>query len=138
MIVHGDAALDRRTNAQLRGPNLKPCIDERLFQRHRVRAALTRTDEEVRTEAFPLHRITDVRAELSQPLVDEYRNRRDIEKVLSAANFHRDPTLFGRGLRGGRIAEQMKPVVLLTAIRLSLARAMARKKRARAIAGNSG
>ena len=28
MIVHGDAAFDRRTNAQLRGPNRKPVWGE--------------------------------------------------------------------------------------------------------------
>jgi hypothetical protein len=76
--------------------------------------------------------------ELAQPLVDEYRNRRGVEKVLSAANFHGNPALFCAGLRAGRIAEEMKTVVLLTAVRLSFARPLERKKRARAIAGNSG
>src|SRR5271163_4516155 len=126
MIVDRNAALDGRTNAQPYGPNRKQCIDETLLRRHGVCAAFARAYEEVWPEAFPLYRVTDVRAELSQPFVDEHRNRRDIEKVLSAANLHHDPALFGRGLCGRRIAEEMKAVVLFSTVGLSLARAVAR------------
>src|SRR5580692_397263 len=137
MVGHGDAALDRRADAQPHRSKLKPCIDERLLQRHGVRAALAPTYEEVRTESFPFNVVAKICVELTQPLVDENRNRRVVEKVLSAANFYANPALLCAGLRVGRIAEEMKMVVLLTAVGLSFARPLERKKRGRAIAGNS-
>ncbi len=77
-----------------------------------------------------------MRVQIAHPGIDDDRDRRIVEEVLSAENFDRDPAFRRERLPGPRIAYEMQPVVLLAAVGLTGSRAIVREKSVRAIAGD--
>lgn len=116
MIGDRDAAFDRRADAQANWAHLQIRALQLPFA---LRKLGGRSNEKVGTEAFPFDRVTEMRAQLVEPAIDDDRDWSVVKKTLSFTHFNVHTVRAGSGARRVFIGDQMKAIVFFSAIRLA-------------------